>query len=109
MTEKFVVKTEGYGGTDSHGRDIEAEWTIIETESGEFVAHLGDDTGGYADLLATAPDMYEALQPFAARCTRIKSEGDTPLKVLIPFEWLEQAAYVLSRADNAIAKAEATT
>ena len=42
--------------------------------------------------------LEEALLPFAARYHRIIREGERPLKVLVPFQWLEEAAAAITKA-----------
>lgn len=79
------------------------EAQIVDGEFGKTPTEwIADDVRGQANaqLIAAAPDMYEALSPFAARYARIARDGDRPLKVLVPFEWLEQAAAAIARADG---------
>ena len=79
-----------------HKDEDDCQW--IATVHG---GHLHDFIGeANARLIAAAPAMYEALSPFAARYDRIKrEEGNTPpLKVLVPFSWLEEARAALAAA-----------
>ena len=71
-----------------------------------FDSHIGnlhipfEEISANADLIAAAPVMYEALSPFAVRHDRIICEeaGTRPLKVLVPFTWLEEARAALAAA-----------
>jgi hypothetical protein len=70
---------------------------VTQGYSGElYLGAFEDDT----HIIITAPELYEALSPFAARYARIVREGERPLKVLVPFEWLGQAAAAIAKAEG---------
>ena len=86
---KFKGRIYWYISEENHG-------TIAELFPYKTPAH----TDANARLIAAAPAMYEALSPFAARHDRIICEeaGTRPLKVLVPFTWLEEARAALAAA-----------
>jgi len=64
----------------------------------QLIANVMQDAD--AHLITAAPEMLEALSPFAAQHDRIEREDgpNYPFMVLVPFEWLVQARAAIAKA-----------
>ena len=71
--------------------DFPIIWATQGKDGELYIGVHADDE----DVIAHASMLYEALMPFAQRYERIRREGDRPLKVMVPFDWLRRADKVL--------------
>ena len=74
-----------------YSKDFPILWCTQGRGGALYLGANEDDT----HIIVHSPEMFEALLPFARRATRITREGETPSRVVIPFDWLLAAKDVL--------------